>query len=170
MFFKLNIHQIFFRKYPKCSFQLCISYQEKHGPPLPVPQRGRATRSPGPAGSPGPASSSGAHPYIGTVCMLWCRCVLDIHIDRQLLKKRRLKELTESIYVSYFARAAGAAVLFEGCFPLLSSAWQEDLVSFQSRSSQPALDSVHSQLLPAQDLARTHIKLFLVPTNTGGGY
>ena len=39
------------------------------------------------SGQPVPASPSGAHLYICTVCMLSCRCLLDIHDDRQLLKK-----------------------------------------------------------------------------------
>lgn len=128
MFFKFNIHQIFLQKYPNVVFDYAFSNKKNSGQPLPVHQRQRHMFSwlTGRAACIPPALQ-GTHMYMRTVCMLSCRCLLDIHGDRQLLKEVKLKERTENISCVLFRLSSSRGQLvFErtnkGCFPRLSSA------------------------------------------------
>ena len=114
VFKEFNIHQIFLQKYPQMSFStpyFLTRKKKKKSPALAVRQR-RYHMFFWLSGQPVPASPSGAHLYICTVCMLSCRCLLDIHIDRQFLKEVTSRQ-RRTLNVSYFSWVAAETDLFE---------------------------------------------------------
>lgn len=98
------------------------------------------------------AASSWETPgYICRVSVLSCRCLLDTHVDRQLLKSVKLKELlTEHLVCLIPLELQSRSVwkkVHKGCFLLLPSVSWEDLVASQNMQRQAVPNSVHSELL-----------------------
>lgn len=153
MFFKLNTHQIFLQKYPKCCSRLRISQREKKWPATHVPRlRGGAPGSPGLLGSWGLPALQGSH----VVC-----CHVDVSSIPTLIdnfgSKSSRKSWRRTVHVSDSAWVAAQAGLCkenrQGPLSPASLGFGSRPSSFQAMKGQPVPGGAHRELLLSSTLS-----------------